>query len=505
MKKILFTILLIISLFALSCKNNSSSSIGKIGEIVVNPYGVTPLSAVYTTETVNAAPITVTVKGLYGEPDIIHTYPAGYGTEFEIHGMFPESENIIEVNDGGRIITKNVSIGTISYNNINIQKKYDVEINNLPEEKYPNNPELYFIYLSQPRFNIAISRNGIIRYVENGSYTYKILKKGNGFIKASIDNDIYDFLGKKIINLQNKSHHDIIIKNNNYVYFSTSTFGSEDRLIEIDNSGNIIKELSFAKLIENSLDLQKYPEDEVIFKQIVFGEDVNNIYINNNGQNQSIDWCHANSLVYDSETDILYVSSRHRGVLSIDYSEWKLIWWMADETLATKILVGYGGIPYNIHFKDLKSLEAYRVKGDAINDGPKNQHALFLHKNGNLGMFDNQGDEDSNPNGSRYVEYKIIGTYGNYQAKKVYEYRYPSLYSRITSDVDFTGENYQNMIITYGLSKTVIEIHKDTKNILFKFIVNITDPTYLYRADKMPLYYDEGRVYSEDCNLKNPN
>ena len=108
MKKLLFIILLITSLFALSCNHNklsSTSSIGNIGEITVDPYKVTPLSAVYTTATVNATPITVTVKGLYGEPDITHTYPVGYGTEFEIHGMFPESQNTIEVNDGGRIIT----------------------------------------------------------------------------------------------------------------------------------------------------------------------------------------------------------------------------------------------------------------------------------------------------------------------------------------------------------------------------------------------------------------
>ena len=112
MKKVVFIILLIISLFVLSC-NSNSSSVGKVGEIVVDPYGITPLSAVYTTETVNATPITVTVKGLYGEPDIIHTYPVGYGTEFEIHGMFSESDNVIEVNDGGRIIIKNVSIGAL--------------------------------------------------------------------------------------------------------------------------------------------------------------------------------------------------------------------------------------------------------------------------------------------------------------------------------------------------------------------------------------------------------
>ncbi|WP_157142831.1 aryl-sulfate sulfotransferase [Brachyspira pilosicoli] len=500
MKKILFIVMLIISLFNISCQNNSSSSIGSIGEIVVDPYGLTPLSAVYTTETVNTAPITVTVKGLYGEPDIIHTYPAGYGTEFEIHGMFPESENIIEVNDGGRIITKNVTVGQLKFNNGNaIPKQLNIEINNLPDEKYTNNPELYFINFSSPAETIAVSRNGYIRY--NGkAYTYKIINYNKTIMRYSDANKLYTLLGKDIVKFPTSSHHDTININNDFLYLSSSSYGSQDKLIEINSLGIQNKSLSFGKLIENSLDLNTYKEDEAVFKQIAFGEDLNNIYIEN-GQQKSIDWCHANSIVYDSYADILYVSSRHRGVMAIDYSEWKLIWWMADETLATQV-PNY--IPYDIHFKDLKSLEAYRVKGDAINDGPKNQHALFLFANGNLGMFDNQGDKDSNSEGSRYIEYKITGSHGNWTAQKVDEYRDASLYSRITSDVDLTGENYQNMIITYGTARTIIEMNKSTKDILFKLVVP-SIVSHIYRSDKMPLYYDEGRVYSEDCNLKNAN
>ena len=514
MKKILFIIVLIITLFSLSCNNNSSSSIGKIGEIVVDPNGLTPLSAVYTTETVNAAPITVKVKGLYGEPDIIHTYPAGYGTEFEIHGMFPESENTIEVNDGGRIITKNVNIGSISVNGIIIQKKYDVEINNLSEEKYPNNPDLYFVSIfdgANWNGHTGLSKNGYIRYL-NTIKTY--------FIKFYIENKkilifdsyngiynkndgLYNLLGNNLIKYQKGSHHDIIKIDNDYIYLSASTWGFHDRLSKMNISGTLLEELSFGKLIYNSLDLEKYPEDEEIFKKIVFGDDVDNIYKDNNGQQKFVDWAHANSIVYDSSTDTLYASLRHRGVLAIDYSEWKLIWWIADENLKNNIGAGLDGyVPYDKHFKDLQSLKAYRVRGDVLYDGPKHQHALFLHKNGNLGMFDNADLRVINPLGSRYVEYKITGAHGNYTAQKVYEYRDFLLYSSIASDVDFTGENYQNLLIIYAHPKAVIvEIEKDTKKELFKLFL----PFQTYRVEKMPLYYDEGRVYSEDCNLKNPN
>ena len=71
------------------------------------------------------------------------------------------------------------------------------------------------------------------------------------------------------------------------------------------------------------------------------------------------------------------------------------------------------------------------------------------------------------------------------------------------SDVDFTGDNKENILITYADVKKIIEVDRNTKEILFK--ITIPAITSIYRADKMPLYYDEGRVYSEDCNLKNPN
>ena len=77
--------------------------------------------SVYKINSVNTTPLTVTVKGLYGEPDITHTYPAGYGNEFEIHGMFPESYNTIIVDDGVNEITEKKYIGPL---NIYIQKNY---------------------------------------------------------------------------------------------------------------------------------------------------------------------------------------------------------------------------------------------------------------------------------------------------------------------------------------------------------------------------------------------
>lgn len=498
--KLLLTFLL---LLFLSCSHNKNnfSPINEAGKIIINPYGSTPLSAVYRTSSVNTLPITVIVKGQYGEPDIIHTYPAGYGTEFEIHGMFPETLNTIIVNDGTKIIEKNEFISPLNYLGVQISKKFNVEINNLENEKYDSNPDLYFIMYTTL---LGISRNGYVRYC---LYNYENISEKivveNNKLMIYRTYDICNLLGKSYIKDMD-AHHDHVKKGNNYLYLSHSKWGNEDAITEIDSYGNIVRELNFGTLIKNIVLPNNNNAEIEILNKIVFDE--NNIHINSSGQKVMSDWFHANSLVYDSSTDILYVSSRNRGVLAIDYSEWKLIWWMADKDLNTvvdidKTSINSSGI---IPFKYLSSLEPYRVKGDGINNGPKNQHALFLLANGNIAMFDNQGDEELNPAGSRYIEYNITKFGNTYNASAVYEYRDPNYYSRIVSDVDYTGDNYKNILICYGMISTILEIEKTTKKELFKLATDKSFPV-IYRADKMPLYYDLGRVYSEDANLKNRN
>lgn len=503
MKKLLFIILLITSLFSLSCNHNkvlSPSYIGKVGEIEVDPNKMAPLSAVYITETVNGVPITVTVKGLYGEPDIVHTYPAGYGTEFEIHGMFPESMNTIEVNDGERVITKDVYVDKLMINGESIPSKINIDYSDFStSEKYPNNPDMYFLHYLYGGWgatgSVAVSKNGYIRYALDKYTPSKIIEENKKFILYAFNSKtIVNMLGRVLVQLPSNNHHDAIKVGDNYLYLATSSYGSQDMLRVTDKNGNNINFQNFGKLFQDVLDTVSYPEDAQTFKEVVYGEYVDNIY-EEGGQKKSIDWLHANSLIYDSDTDILYVSSKHRGVFAIDYSEWKLIWWMVDQN-HTYPVNGKSTQLYNI-----KSLDKYRVKGDAISEGPSGQHALFLLPNGNLGMFDNQVEAKKQ---SRYIEYEITKVVEGYQAAIIDKIEADNLHANITSDVDFVGENYENLLLTYGdRTKVVVELEKNTRKKLFQGSMNFG--TYLYRADKMPLYYDEGRVYSEDCNLKNPN
>lgn len=114
-------------------------------------------------------------------------------------------------------------------------------------------------------------------------------------------------------------------------------------------------------------------------------------------------------------------------------------------------------------------------------------------------MFDNQVEGKKQ---SRYIEYNIIKVGEEYQANIIDKIEIDNLHANVTSDVDFIGENYENLLLTYGdTTKVIVEIEKKYQKKIFQCSINFG--SYLYRADKMPLYYDEGRVYSEDCNLKN--
>ena len=508
MKKIL-TIIILLFTAIISCNknNNTTGSTGAVGEITINPRKFTPLSAVYTTASINAVPITVIVKGQHGEEDLIYTYPAGYGRDFPIHGMYQNIENTIIVNDGGRIIEKKHNPGMITMSKGHALKEkydpvkgYDASV----KENYPNNPDMFFVGVLASQTDptawegmIAISKKGYVRYVNTAiNYISRFAVDNNRFVLYNMEGNegIYDFLGKRLFTTKNHMHHELVKKGNNYIYLANSDWGWEDRLIEMDANGTIVKDLYFGDLLRKAVGTGNEAElDTVVY-------DEKNKF---NG-NTKTDWFHANSCVYDSSSDTLYVSSRHHGVFAIRYSSWELIWFMAHNNLKVDVGTGYSQIPTQNYLKDVNSLQKYRVNGVGRTDGPRNQHALFLFEDGKIGMFDNRDEADGMPGStgqSRYVEYKITGDASSGYTATITDQYQNGEYSKIVSDVDLTGDNKENLLITYGAFQArIFEINKSSKTTLFQLDL----PFLTYRTEKMPLYYESGRNYPEDSNLKQP-
>ena len=452
----------------------------------------TPLSFIYKLDKINIAPITVRVLGKTADMDITYTYPANYGSELAIHGMYPNYNNTILIEGNGLDITTNIRTSALP-NNIKVTiNRTEFVLGD------PFNQDLYFLF--ERVYLVAVDNKGDVRYYINTSEMhpeYRVSRLDNK-IQIYGPKGIKNLLGQHTVNfaLDRRNHHDAIPYGNNFLVLANSQWGVEDKLIETTASGAIVRNLTFGKLFRDIVapnGVGNQAEIDIMNK-IIFDD--------KNHPHGAKDWAHANSLVYDEGTDILYFSLRNQAVIAVDYSEWKLLWWMADDMLDTL----HPGVPNRgLNFIDLPSLEDYRVKGDALANGPKNQHALLLRQDGNLAMFDNQGDRESSALGSRYVEYAITGNHGNYTATVAHEYRDPNpissriVYSRIMSDVDLLPNN--KVLILSAVGSTIREVDLTTKDVKFDMTFNLG---WVYRADKMPLYpyQDQIKVYSIDYNEK---
>lgn len=501
---------ILVALFILfSCNDPTTTIIALTAVVGIEaPSEATPLSTVLTIGSVNRGSIEILVKGKTPEMDIAHIYPAGYGTKFPIHGMYADYDNTIVikgVDDGINITTNLLTKPTLANNATVTIDKLDAP------DKYNQN---LFFYNATNNYIAAYDRNGDTRYYQTikedaigrGQYHLQsvFFDKNRNEILTKDDRGIYDLLGNAVIDFPKDAtttkpdvHHDSVKKGDNYIVLSYSQWGVEDTIKEMTPSGTIVNNKTFGSLFR---DIVTEADDLVILNQIIYDDD--NIY-EKDGTQTVVDWAHVNSLVYDNTSDILYASLRNQAVIAIDYSEWKLLWWMADNTLDTI----HAGVPNrNMNFIEVPSLAPYRVKGDGQTDGPKNQHALLLKTNGNIVMFDNQGDKKTNSEGSRYVEYAITGDPGAWTASIAREYRNEKLFSPVISDVDLTGDDHQNILLTYGVLHKIIEINANDE-ILFDMTLQLAGTgwgPYTYRGAKMPLYpyNDSTKKYSIEYNEK---
>lgn len=469
---------------------------------ILNPSGRTPLSGVYKLPFTNKTPLTITVAGQRGDADITHTFPAGYGREFPIHGLYPKTQNQVTIHYQDQQQQFTVDIPEVTVNKGYVPAQQVVITDKDPSQAQTD--DIYFISASigeeNPSFNWAIlgySRQGNLRYVNIDdkprlNELQRIVPENNEMILIT-DIGSETLLGKRLLDLSSKNkagHHDRVKKGDHFISLANSKWGIEDRVLEIDSKGKIVRDLSAGELIRKIVRQQNNPAELEQLNRVVFDEQ--NIYITKDKKKQAIDWAHINSIVYDEQNDILYCSFRNLGVIAVKYTPWELIWWMVTDDL--DFLPADDPTAKHRAFLDsLPSLQPYRVKGDGLTDGPKHHHALFLWPDGTLGLFDNRGYAH---NKSRYAEYQISGQPGQWTAKKVYEYFDPALTANdYTSDIDVLPNG--NLLILYGMEQAVVEVDKKTQEKLYQ--LSFALPTdMIYRVDKMPFYPTPGRQYPKE-------
>ncbi|MGL4388634.1 MAG: aryl-sulfate sulfotransferase [Brevinema sp.] len=494
--------------------SQSKNTNSVVGEIVFNPTGHTPLSAIYKMPRVYNKSITVFIRGNVPTMTISYTFPEGYGNILPLHGFYSDQVNtvVIKPKDEEQTVYK-IKVPPISIVSkgapipgiepapgtpINIRTRTLVDV--LPSPQIQNQ-DLYFISMPNARTVIGLDRRGEIRYLyqpKSGSpHLVRMKKEGLEMFMYIIDVNKslqkVNMMGRTIYTYPMNIHHDFIpYTDGRMLILANSKWGWEDAVNVIDSKGKILKTLYIGDAIRNAVSL----EDQSLLKNLIFDDKTP---YNINGKPKKIDWAHANSLVYDSDKDLLYLSLRHQGVLAINMSTWTMEWFLVSDNINIEKGLKYGNVPKEmIYLKDIPSLASKRMNATLADGNPIGQHSLFLNSNDTLLLFDNQADQKENPFGSRMMEYVL--NHNAMRAQVISRYQPEDKnYSRYVSDVDITGDSFQNRLIFFGYGKIRRIIETDIRSAtLFDMIIDA--PSVMYRIDKFPLYpYREvRRQYSLD-------
>jgi len=383
------------------------------------------------------------------------------------------------------------------YNNldnlINCYNSFNFSINSLPDN-YPANINILDVDQSQYlaginlidyeslNFSVALDINGLpVWFADKNNFDNNIWATqflSNGNIAGFGNSKGYEFDINSTLVFETTSDYDVhhqFYKTNNNTYFlidadiqyhpCPSECPDElpdiipwqgDRFIELDENGNILWEW-------DTFDYFSLNEYNPIWVDS---------YVNqwNFGGAPEFDWTHSNSVFFDENTNIVYISVRNLSrITAIDYNTKDIIWNLGNPNFMEEV------------FFD--------------NDfGFSHQHSAQITNQGNLLFFDN--GRDNNPELSRCVEIDFFD--GSVPPELVWEYVLPdSMLTLSRGECDRLSNG--NTLITAGRTGNIIELNNSDEIIWHlnaKESNNISVP--IYRSDRIPNLYPN--VFSFEMN-----
>lgn len=448
-------------------------------DVIVNPYEISPLTALIIFKTETSVSPKVTIEG----DDKLSTYEYTFdeGTEhyLPIYGLYPDRDNTVVVEYG------------------DVSKEFTITTEALPDDfilptsvdanKDELSNDLYFFTPSSGGYTCAYDVNGDVRWYLTINSIWEVNRLDNGHLMLSTErlvNSPYymtglyemDMLGKiyKEYSLPGGYHHDYYEMPNGNLLVASDNFTSgdgtvEDYIVELDReTGEVVK----------TFDL----------KDILNMED---------GKSENwieYDWFHNNSVWYDEESNSITLSGRHQdAVINIDYDSGDLNWIIGDPTNWSEEYQKYFFTPVGDDFEWQWS-----------------QHAAMITPEGYVFIFDNGNNKSKNEDEyvpaedsySRGVMYKIDTD--EMTIEQVFEYgkeRGSEFYSPYISDVDYIdsehyiihsggivyvdGKNSNQPAGISGADRLVSDTveYKDGE-VIFEIVL----PTNNYRVEKMSLY-----------------
>ena len=448
-------------------------------KIIVNPYGISPLTALIIFETKDLTTPTIEIKGKDKLTTYTHTFTPGKQHILPVYGLYAGMENEVVLKVNNDEVVLRIKTDELPENFVTPSL--------VKSDRSKLDDSLYFVTPSSKGYTAAYDVNGDVRWYLTNTSLWNIERLNNGHLLLSSDRLInppyyttglyeMDMLGKVYYEyaLPGGYHHDYFELENGNLLVASDDFGAgtvEDYIVEIDReTGKIVKTF-----------------------------DVKDILPQEQGKSASwtnYDWFHNNSVWYDKKTNSITLSGRHQdAVINIDYSTGELNWIIGDSTNWDEDMQEY-------FFKPVGDLE-----------WQWSQHAAMILPNGDVFIFDNGNNRskiadeyiDADDNYSRGVIYRINTS--DMTIRQVWQYgkqRGSDYYSPYISDVDYFDENHY---LVHSGGHSVVDGKVNNEPAAFANIDSLTSytteilnnkvifemqlPTNSYRAEKMSLYAND--------------
>lgn len=443
--------------------------------ILVNPYQISPLSALIQFNTDLEVPVQMTVKGKTSKTDLTFNFEPTSNHLLPVIGLYPDQPTQVQLLiDGDMLAEYTIQADPIP------EDAFQAEITVPSQQPQPNT--LIFTTPSSTGYASGYDADGNLRWILNQMLLWDLNLLDNGKITLSTNrllNSPYyttgfltmDLLGHIDFeySLPGGYHHDLDqLPNGNYLVASDDFSGStvEDIVVEVDrNTGSIVKTFDLKSIL---------PQDD--------GKSLNWT---------KEDWFHNNSVDYNPIQNTLTVSGRHQDAVAvIDYDTQKLKWIIGSPEGWSQSMQSYFPTPIGESFEWQWA-----------------QHAATWISETQLMLFDNgmyrskSKDQALNAknNYSRLVIYELDEAAGT--LLQVYEYgreRGYAYYSPYISDVDQLKENHY-LITSGGISWLNGKINNDPGSLTEfdrmeaylteiqgdQVIFELKIPANIYRAEKI--------------------
>lgn len=446
--------------------------------VILNPYQISPLTAVVLFDTEEEYGVRFTVKGKTAAADISGEVDEASSHRVPIIGLYPGEDNTVVLellDDSGRVKdSQEITITTEALPESLTDVIEPVETSG--ESAY----DLTMVYGQSTHLPFAYDCMGDIRWYmnkETGNYGLYMLSNCRmiwqdtaGYVpnlEKPQSTNLYelDYLGRayNMYYLSGGSHHEVIEKEpggNLLVLTSSMQSHCEDKVEEIDRqTGAVVNELKLQDIIKC-----KYEN--------------------------LVDWAHINTVSYQPETDTILLSVRNlESVIKVNWTTKEIQWILCDprfwEGTEYEQYVLQPEGDFNYHFQQHT---AYQISADL--DG--NDETV------EISMFDNHSVKVRSSNITYYdrtkesylVVYSVNEKNGTVQQIK----KIPTVWSTITSSTIYDEDSNHLFGMCGHVRGTedgrkgmTYEFDYDTEEIQNQFSIKTT----FYRASEMEIDYND--------------